>query len=114
VIDESGRPVGVISRTDIVVYERRKFAAPSDPFDPHERSDLDAPARDPLAWREATDVCDLMTPALFSVWPETEAEEVAKQMVDQNVHRLFVVDRDGVLVGVISALDLLRHFCGRS
>jgi predicted transcriptional regulator len=25
------------------------------------------------------------------------------------VHRLFVVDRAGVLIGVISALDVLRH-----
>jgi CBS domain-containing protein len=30
-------------------------------------------------------------------------------MVRGNVHRLFVVE-GGVLVGVISALDLLRHF----
>jgi CBS domain-containing protein len=34
---------------------------------------------------------------------------VAEQMVALNVHRLFVVSRDGILVGVISALDLLRH-----
>jgi CBS domain-containing protein len=30
-------------------------------------------------------------------------------MVALKVHRLFVVDADGVLVGVISALDVLRH-----
>ena len=54
---------------------------------------------------------DLMTPDVFAVAPEASALSVAQEMVQKNVHRLFVVDRDGVLVGVISALDLLRHFC---
>jgi CBS domain-containing protein len=53
---------------------------------------------------------DIMTPAIFAVAPETPAAEVAGQMVDLNVHRLFVVDHDNVLIGVISALDLLRYF----
>ena len=30
-------------------------------------------------------------------------------MCELNVHRLFVVDRNGILVGVIIALDVLRH-----
>jgi predicted transcriptional regulator len=30
-------------------------------------------------------------------------------MLKLKVHRLFVVDENGVLVGVISALDILRH-----
>jgi predicted transcriptional regulator len=30
-------------------------------------------------------------------------------MLGLKVHRLFVVDAAGVLVGVISALDVLRH-----
>jgi predicted transcriptional regulator len=29
--------------------------------------------------------------------------------VDEKVHRLFVVDESGVLVGVVSALDVLRR-----
>jgi hypothetical protein len=31
--------------------------------------------------------------------------------VGLKVHRVFVVDASGVLVGVISALDVLRHLC---
>jgi hypothetical protein len=30
-------------------------------------------------------------------------------MVGLKVHRLFVVEQSGVLIGVISALDVLRH-----
>jgi CBS domain-containing protein len=50
-----------------------------------------------------------MTPAVFSVPPETPVGKVVEEMLALKVHHLFVVDGDGVLVGVISALDVLRH-----
>jgi CBS domain-containing protein len=50
-----------------------------------------------------------MTPVVFSVSPKTPAHKVVEQIVDLKVHRLFVVDDDGILVGVISALDILRR-----
>jgi CBS domain-containing protein len=50
-----------------------------------------------------------MTPAVFSVTPETPAPQVIDEMVMRQIHRLFVVDADGVLVGVITAGDILRH-----
>ena len=53
-------------------------------------------------------VSELMTPAIFSVSPDTPAANVIREMLALNVHRLFVVDADGVLVGVISPLDILR------
>jgi CBS domain-containing protein len=34
---------------------------------------------------------------------------VIKGMVGLKIHQLFVVDEDGTLTGVISALDVLRH-----
>jgi CBS domain-containing protein len=53
-------------------------------------------------------VRDIMTPVVFSVTPETSAREVIEQFRSLKVHRLFVVDHDGALVGVISALDVVR------
>ena len=50
-----------------------------------------------------------MTPAVFSVTPGTPAIQVVEQILALNVHRLFVVDETNILVGVISALDVLRH-----
>jgi CBS domain-containing protein len=93
VLDVAGRPVGVLSRTDVVVYERARAAAD----EPGNRDD-------------AVRAADLMTPTLFSVAPGMSACAVAREMVRKNVHRLFVME-EGVLVGVISALDLLKHFC---
>lgn len=85
VIDEAGHPVGVISHSDVIAHDRE---------------------RDLVATREAR-VKDVMTPALFSVFPETEAAKVVEQMVALNVHRLFVVDSSSVLMGVISTFDIL-------
>jgi CBS domain-containing protein len=82
VVDDVGRPVGVVSRTDIV----RREAKPS--------------AR--------TDVREIMTATVLSVRPEDPAWEVVAKMAAHKVHRLFVVDRTGALVGVISAFDIVR------
>ena len=86
VSDEAGRPVGVLSGTDLLVHALAQGGAVGD-------------AR----------VRDLMTPTVLSVRPETPAREVADQLARLKVHQLYVVDRAGVLVGVISTLDLLRH-----
>jgi len=109
VIDAAGRPVGVISRTDIVVHDRRKLDLP--PSGPLYFESGALHGGTPTERPDAATVGDLMTPAVFSVRPETSAWQVAEQMVELNVHRLFVVDADGALVGEVSVLDLLRHLC---
>jgi CBS domain-containing protein len=108
VIDDAGRPVGVLSRTDIVVHDRERLALPAS--GPYYFEGEAQQAREPRgAQAGPLRVADLMTPAIFSVPPETTLSRVAEQMVALNVHRLFVVDSNGVLVGVISALDLLAN-----
>jgi CBS domain-containing protein len=92
VIDESGRPVGVVSRADILIHERERL-----------RAGLGSDTPD------TTLVRDIMTPAVFSVSPETSAESVVEQLLTLNVHQLYVVDEDQFLIGVISALDILRR-----
>jgi CBS domain-containing protein len=42
------------------------------------------------------------------VAPNTPADKVVEKMVALGVRRLFVVDADGVLTGVISGVDVLR------
>src|SRR5262249_41992804 len=103
VIDAAGHPIGVLSRSDILTHDREK-AARQPPA-----SDGTALAQALPGHSEDTRVRDLMTPVVFSVAPETPVPRVVQEMLALNVHRLFVVDRDGVLIGVISALDVLRH-----
>lgn len=115
VIDEAGRPVGVLSRSDVVVHDREtvRYAHPVSAY--YEATDLRAPSGENLGAGfqveevDPTLVRDIMTPVVFSVAPDTPARTVVSEMLALKVHRLFVIDHEGVLVGLISALDLLRH-----
>jgi CBS domain-containing protein len=91
VIDESGRPIGVVSRADILVHERERL-----------RSTL-------FSTDDRTTVADIMTPAVFSVTPHMPVERVVEQLLTLNVHQLYVVDEYQYLIGVISAHDVLRR-----
>jgi CBS domain-containing protein len=111
VIDDAGRPVGVISRTDVLVHEREyvrharlEDATDWDVFPRHAAHEGHS-----VEVMDPTRVEDIMTPAVFTVAPDTPAREVVQQMLDLKVHQLFVIDDDQALVGVISALDVLRH-----
>jgi CBS domain-containing protein len=114
VIDEAGRPVGVLSRSDLLVHDREK----SDYLETNPREDV-GPTRTSAGERlksgfhvERVDpalVRDLMTPTVFSVTPDTPIRQVVAEMLDLKVHRLFVVDVTGALIGVISPCDILRH-----
>jgi CBS domain-containing protein len=115
VIDAAGRPVGVLSRADLVryVYENVKYASPFSEY--YQQAELKTANGERLENNfqvEVTDsvaVREIMTPTVISVEPQTPALEVVAQMLALKVHRLFVSDGAGVLIGVISALDVLRQ-----
>jgi CBS domain-containing protein len=115
VIDEAGHPIGVLSRADILVHDREKveYLAPAPEF--YHTADLTLDSGEVLSSGfqverfDATKVADLMTPIVFSVSPKAPAASVVDEMLALKVHRLFVIDENGVLVGVISAQDILRH-----
>lgn len=113
VIDESGRPVGVLSQSDIIIHDREKVAYVPEVPEFYSKADLATNAGERLRGFQVeqvdtTCVGDLMTPAVFSVRTDTPCEKVIEQMLALNVHRVFVVDRDDILVGVISATDIVR------
>ncbi len=106
--------MGVLSRADILVHDREK-GAKTGVAAYYEQVDLTTRAGEHLGAGfhvEAVDttlVRDIMTPAVYSVAPSTPAPQVVEQLVALKVHRLYVVEEDGTLVGVITALDVLRH-----
>jgi CBS domain-containing protein len=114
VIDEAGRPVGVLSRADIVRYERERVVQASPVADFDEEGEVLLPSGEKvkagfqIEVADCTLVKDIMTPVLLSVLPSSPVVEVVAKMVAMKVHRLFVVDEAGVLVGVISTFDVLR------
>lgn len=90
VIDEAGHPMGVVTKTDLLVYQREKADRPHGPG------------------HQPTTVRDIMTPATFTVREDSPIESVVEQMMTLNVHHLFVTDAAGIVVGVISPIDVLK------
>jgi CBS domain-containing protein len=114
VIDESGRPVGVLSQSDVVVHDRERVDRLSPIPEYFSRSNLHTHNGEQLVGFQVeqvdtTTVGELMTPAVFSVQENDPCSQVIEQMLALNVHRLFVVDANQTLIGVISAFDILRR-----
>jgi CBS domain-containing protein len=105
VIDEAGRPIGVLSRSDLLIHQcedaKARASKPDYFFGPTFETEARPGPRAAVA--------DFMTPAIFAVGPEAPVHRVIADMVGLHVHRLFVVDDAGVLVGVISTMDVLKH-----
>lgn len=95
VIDDEFRPLGIISKTDLV---RRASAADGEGADDDEGGDVP-----PLAGC----VGGFMTPSVATLGERTSILEAAAVMADRRVHRLPVVGRDGRIVGLVSSLDVL-------
>lgn len=115
VVDRAGNPVGVISQSDMLNYDRKMMDSLAPVVDYYQNADLDLRAGD-LSLKNMqfndmgiTRVSDVMTPYVCSVTKSTSATKVAKEMLMYRVHRLFVVDENGKLCGVISTLDLIHH-----
>lgn len=58
-------------------------------------------------------VGDIRTVPGASVRDDASLEDAAARMIERDVERLAVVDATGVVVGVVSALDVLRKLAGR-
>jgi CBS domain-containing protein len=95
VIDASGRPVGMVTKTDLMLAERRAGEPPA--------------AADPQA---DGSVGAIMTGLAVSVHERTTIAHAAALMAYEGVHRLPVIDDDHQVVGILSSLDVL-HWIGQ-
>jgi CBS domain-containing protein len=111
VIDAAGRPVGVLSQSDLVEHDRENNPCVDVHPEYYARDDLSRARiiHTNVVDGDPTRVRDLMTPVVFSVAPETPALQVIKDMLAHKVHHLFVVGAGGVLLGIISTVDVLRR-----
>jgi CBS domain-containing protein len=112
VINEAGRPVGVLSRSDLVRYqstqpELSRLSAALDEWTARPNG-RDLAAADHWSGRGATPVHEIMTPAVVCVPLDAPLDQVIAKMLQLQIHTVFVLDGSDVLVGVVSALDVLR------
>jgi CBS domain-containing protein len=80
VIDDQGKPVGIVSKTDLL------------------RHGVTSKAR----------VKDIMTPMSFTLDENHSISKASALMAYEGVHRLPVVDATGKVVGLLSSLDILH------
>lgn len=114
VVNDGGQPVGSVSRLDIARLAGRtagRIPSASDFFDVDDLVSWsstdrltaivpDVPAR--VAVRE------VMDRRIHRVRWDASAAKVVEELLAKRVQRLFVVDDDGVLIGTVGALDVLR------
>ena len=109
VIDGRGRWIGVFTQRDLSRHVQERMLV--------SRRERKLESREPIlgadgvpspTFRE-TPVRALMTPGLYTVFPEATLDEVVRTLVSNNIHRVFVIDFEtGELQGVITTLDVLR------
>ncbi|AWK12817.1 hypothetical protein DDQ41_09340 [Streptomyces spongiicola] len=100
VVEGDGRVVGVVSEADLLPKEEYRLDTPT----------LGEGAR-PDQWKAgAVTAGELMSSPAVTVHPGATIAEAARIMARRRVKRLPVVDRVGVLEGVVSRSDLLKVF----
>jgi CBS domain-containing protein len=114
VVDHRGEPLGVVSLFDIA-RELAGLGRPAEELggfyrqgklsfaEPEEGEIGTAPQPE----GEAT-VGDIMAPGVIGVPAHATLGEVARLLWERQIHRVFVLDEAGGLLGVISTMDLLR------
>lgn len=114
VIDATGHPIGIVSKTDLV----RRF---------HENGHMEAEDATPRIetrrepeWGIGLErgfhtepvpqetVADIMMPIAFTLSETASLSQAAALMAFEGVHRVPVVSEEGVVVGILSSLDILR------
>jgi CBS domain-containing protein len=102
---DGGYPVGVVSEADLLPKEEFRGGTAEAPglF-----AGRDAKHR----WDQAAGLTarDVMTSPVRSVSPDTSASAAARELAGAGVRRLFVMDGDGALVGVLSRRDVLKLY----
>ncbi len=109
VVSDAGMLVGVLSQTDLVreAFEREMSDFPVDSFY------VGMPFIDPEYYGELSEkldeltVEDAMSAQVITVESDDDISTIAVRMRTNHVHRVIVTE-GGRLVGIVSALDLLR------
>ncbi len=95
VLDPAGRPLGVISRTDLL---RIGTPRPRDA----------APGRTALVVLPQKVAADVMHRGVITIARTASVAEAAKIMVDRRIHRVFVTDEQGSACDVFGTREIMR------
>jgi CBS domain-containing protein len=109
VVDEQGRVIGVVSKTDLI----RRCSEGTMDLPPKylcEAIRAEDDEDEDVIPESLICVEDFMTQDAVTVGPNASASHVARLMFEKRIHRIIVVDHDRFPVGIITSLDLLGVF----
>jgi CBS domain-containing protein len=118
VVDEEGRPVGVVSKTDLL--EQRFVAGDTGEATArgwqasrgHYRVQLGPGVHAEQLARES--VAEAMTRAALTVPENAPVAQAAALMAARGIHRVLVVSADGRLSGIVTSSDVMRWIAERA
>jgi CBS domain-containing protein len=109
VVDADGRVIGVVSKTDLIrrCTEGTGDVPPAYLFEllSDEAGEESEVMPEPLVVVE-----DFMTPDPITATPTELVADVARRMAEHRIHRIIVVDNEGIPVGIVTSLDILKVF----
>jgi CBS domain-containing protein len=107
VVDLERCVVGVLSRTDLARIYGLKRSVMSATLTLETRRDNEAPDLEykPPAKR----VGEVMTPQLLTASADTLASEIVRMLAEKRVGRVFIIDDERHLIGVVSTTDIIAH-----
>jgi len=113
VVDAGGRPVGVVSGTDVVSVDRAGRKDVSDPSPYYLRAFENRFSVESIRGlrveEEALTVSDIMTPVVISVARDMPVSRIARLMLHDHIHRVIVREGDSI-AGIVTSFDMLRLF----
>ncbi|WP_018403133.1 CBS domain-containing protein [Marinobacter gelidimuriae] len=115
VTDDSGDIIGIVTLKDITEF-RWNASRPETEAQLTEDEAREARRLRMVIYKGMgklpVEVRDIMTPILLSVDEDTPVRDIAKTMMAEHLHRIFVI-LDGKITGIITTYDLLKIIADR-
>jgi CBS domain-containing protein len=113
VVDADDRPIGVISKTDLLRHLHERGDAVDISASPEKIDAALGTGFHDTGVDEST-VADVMMPVVFAIAEDTTIGVASALMAGEGVHRLPVLGEDGTVVGILSTLDIVRWVARQS
>lgn len=111
VLDQNKKPIGIITKTDLIRHEQEK--GESSTMSKIKKGTSNSDEKNPAYGFHMVEEEDIvehwMTPVILSVSANATLREIARQMVRYGIHHIFVQGKTDTMVGIISSFDVLRQ-----
>jgi CBS domain-containing protein len=115
VVDKQGRPLGVVSKTDLLRYQQDNAGLVElEPFPSESAEGVALEAGFHVEQIREGKVKDIMTPVSFTLCENASVARAAALMAYEGIHRVPVTSASGTVIGLVSALDIARWVAEKS